>query len=117
MRCVKKYENGGGLYEIDAKTERRLASAARQANRAARRRDRRYQQTFDEGTPSNPRFLMGAPNVTPEDYGGELSVMDRIVLALMGDERKPKIKDRGRARGGMTTGGRRLLGGPVPPGC
>jgi len=117
MKYVKKYEDGGDLYKIDAKTERRLARAARQSNRKRLRRARRYQQTYDEGTPSNPRFLMGAPNVSPEDYASGLSVIDRILLSLIGDERKPKIKNRGRAGGGMTSGGRRLLDKPVPPGC
>ena len=117
MRCVKKYEEGGGLYEIDAKTERRLERAARIAEREERQRDRRYQRSMDEGTPSNPRFLMGAPNVTSEDYGNDPNLMDRIMLMLTGGESKPKVKNRGRARGGMTTGGRRRLFNPVPPGC
>ena len=56
MRCKKKYEEGG-LFEPNRRSKRKIRKAEKDSER--RRRDR--QDNLDLGTPSNPRFLSGAP--------------------------------------------------------
>ena len=56
MRCKKKYDEGG-LYEVSRRTNRKI----RKAGRSAEKKKRDRQAKIDLGTPSNPRFLTGAP--------------------------------------------------------
>ena len=56
MRCKKKYDKGG-LYDVSRRASRKIRRAERRADRKSQQR----QEEIDRGTPSNPRFLMGAP--------------------------------------------------------
>tara|TARA_X000001316_G_scaffold3893_1_gene832 strand:- start:15903 stop:16223 length:321 start_codon:yes stop_codon:yes gene_type:complete len=56
MHCKKKYDEGG-LYEVSRRASRKI----RKAERKAEKRNRKRKEEIDRGTPSNPRFLVGAP--------------------------------------------------------
>jgi len=56
MRCKKKYDKGG-LYDVSRRTNRKI----RKAERDAKKKKQNRQTEIDRGTPSNPRFLAGAP--------------------------------------------------------
>ena len=56
MHCKKKYDEGG-LYEGSRRASRKI----RKAERKAEKRNRKRKEEIDRGTPSNPRFLVGAP--------------------------------------------------------
>jgi hypothetical protein len=56
MRCKKKYDKGG-LYDISRRASRKIRKAERETEKKKRNR----QSEIDLGTPSNPRFLAGAP--------------------------------------------------------
>ena len=117
MRAIRSYQDGGSPFEMDRATERRLNKASRQADREQRRYDRLYQRALDLGTPSNPRFMSGAPNVTPEDFQtASPNFLERLMLMLSGGEGRPRTINRGRGRG-MSTGGRRMLQRAVDLSC
>ena len=56
MKVKKKYDEGG-MFETSRATQRKLRRAAKKSQK----RQKRRQDIIDEGTPSNPRFMMGAP--------------------------------------------------------
>lgn len=48
-------------FSISKATQRRIARASRKAEKQSVKAKNRRQEVIDEGTPSNPRFLTGAP--------------------------------------------------------
>ena len=60
MRAKKK-KGGGGSFETSRSTDRRIARETRKNERKEARTKKRRQDVIDQGTPGNPRFLIGAP--------------------------------------------------------
>ena len=103
MRAVKtSFE--GGVYETSRATERRL----RRAERKARKANQRRQSIIDEGTPSNPRFLMGAPTRIQGEVPDKPEPDKK--------KKKPKVKNP-KGRGRTTAGTRRVLQRAVDLSC
>ena len=104
MKVKKKYE-GGGMFETSRATQRKLRKAAKKSEKRKKRR----QDIIDEGTPSNPRFMMGAPT----------RVNGAVPKKTEDDKKKKKkkkvINPRGRA--GVTSGTRRMLQRAVDASC
>lgn len=103
MKVKKKYDEGG-MFETSRATQRKLRKAAKKSEKRKKRR----QDIIDEGTPSNPRFMMGAP-----------TRVNGAVPPKPEDEKKKKkpnvINRRGRA--GVTSGTRRMLQRSVDASC
>lgn len=102
MHC-KKY-NTGGEFEVNRRTKRKLRKAAKKSER----RNKRTQEIINQGTPSNPRFLTGAPTRVNGDVPTKPKTQDK--------EKKPKVKTR-RGRAGVTQGTRRMLQRAVDSSC
>ena len=61
MSDKPKRNKKGDLFSVSRSASRRIAKASRKAERQAVKAKKRRQDNIDEGTPSNPRFLTGAP--------------------------------------------------------
>lgn len=91
MRCKKKYDKGG-LYDVSRRASRKIRRAERRADRSSQQR----QEEIDRGTPSNPRFLAGAPT----------RVNSQPVQRQDKKEKKKKVKlVKRKGRPCLTTGG------------
>jgi hypothetical protein len=103
MKVKKKYE-GGGMFETSRATKRKLRRAARKSERRKKRR----QEIIDQGTPSNPRFLMGAPTRVNGAVPKKTEEKEK-------KKNKKVINRRGRV--GVTSGTRRMLQRAVDASC
>jgi hypothetical protein len=103
MKVKKKYE-GGGMFETSRATKRKLRRAARKSERRKKRR----QEIIDQGTPSNPRFLMGAPTRVNGAVPKKTEEKEK--------KKKKKVINR-RGRAGVTSGTRRMLQRAVDASC
>lgn len=57
----KRKKKGGDPFSVSRSTSRRIAKASRKSEKQNVKAKKRRQDIIDEGTPSNPRFLTGAP--------------------------------------------------------
>lgn len=103
MHCKKKYDEGG-LFEVNRRTKRKIRKATK---KAARKKERR-QEEINKGTPSNPRFLTGAPTRVNGDVPSKPKEEDK--------KKKGKVKTP-RGRTGVTSGTRRMLKRAVDASC
>jgi hypothetical protein len=103
MHCKKKYDEGG-LFEVNRRTKRKIRKAAKKAER----RKNRTQEVIDKGTPSNPRFLTGAPTRVNGNVPNKPKNQDK--------GKKPKVKTP-RGKSSVTQGTRRMLQRAVDPSC
>lgn len=87
MKIKKKYD-GGGMFETSRATQRKLRRAAKKSEKRKKRR----QDIIDEGTPSNPRFMIGAPTRVNGAVPKKTEEKKK---------KKPKVVNRGKARGGI----------------
>ena len=101
MKVKKKYD-GGGMFETSRATKRKLRKAAKKSEKRKKRR----QDIIDEGTPSNPRFMMGAPT----------RVNGAVPKKTEEEKKKKKVINR-RGRAGVTSGTRRMLQRAVDASC
>lgn len=103
MRVKKKYDEGG-MFEVSRRTKRKIRKASKKSARKKQKRE----DEINKGTPSNPRFLIGAPTRVNGDVPSKPKEKEK--------KKKSKVKNP-RGRSGVAAGTRRALKRAVDASC